>query len=121
MIFAFCLRATVSDGVREQKSGSGRVRGRHFGVGVKVGFLKISPKFLIKSDFLGFFFSKKILKNFSSKTPSPDSPRGKYPNPKKPEVKNPTSTPTPKCLPRTQTRPDPDFCSPTPSLIQTKQ
>ena len=49
------------------------------------------------------------------KTPNPDSPRGKYQNPKKPEVKNPTSTPTPKCLPRT--RPDPDFCSPTTSLV----
>ena len=46
MIFAFCLRATVSDGVREQKSGSGRVRGRHFGVGVEVGFLT--------SGFFGF-------------------------------------------------------------------
>ena len=35
-----------SDVVGEQKSGSGRVRGRHFGVGVEVGFLT--------SGFFGF-------------------------------------------------------------------
>ena len=36
----------ISDSVREQRSGSGRVRGRHFGVGVEVGFLT--------SGFFGF-------------------------------------------------------------------
>ena len=36
----------LSDVVGEQKSGSGRVRGRHFGVGVEVGFLT--------SGFFGF-------------------------------------------------------------------
>ena len=57
--------AMGSDVVGEQKSGSGRVRGRHFGFfrvrvfsprGIGVSgfqiFVKISPKFLIKSDFL---------------------------------------------------------------------
>ena len=39
-------RVVVSDVVGEQKSGSGRVRGRHFGVGVEVGFLT--------SGFFGF-------------------------------------------------------------------
>ena len=38
--------AMGSDVVGEQKSGSGRVRGRHFGVGVEVGFLT--------SGFFGF-------------------------------------------------------------------
>ena len=36
----------ISDVVGEQKSGSGRFRGRHFGVGVEVGFLT--------SGFFGF-------------------------------------------------------------------
>ena len=40
------LFGKVSDVVGEQKSGSGRVRGRHFGVGVEVGFLT--------SGFFGF-------------------------------------------------------------------
>ena len=40
------FRGWISDGVGEQKSGSGRVRGRHFGVGFEVGFLT--------SGFFGF-------------------------------------------------------------------
>ena len=39
-------RVSSSDGVGEQKSGSGRVRGRHFGVGVEVGYFT--------SGFFGF-------------------------------------------------------------------
>ena len=46
LLFSGFFLILTSDVVGEQKSGSGRVWGRHFGVGVEVGFLT--------SGFFGF-------------------------------------------------------------------